>query len=211
MTAQEAVDYFVVDVETANQARHSICQIGIAFFAGGKMVDGWESLVNPQEEFLAFNTGIHGIGPKTVRNAPCWSEVCSRIRSMLSGAAVASHTDFDRSALSNACARARIPAVAYRKWIDTCWLARCAWPDLPNHKLPTLARNFGIAYRAHDALEDARVAGEVLALALEERRMTISELLTSPRNYITAFPQLKPARVRPLRGHPAKPAADSAQ
>ena len=77
----------------------------------------------------------------------------------------------------------------YAKWIDTCWLARCAWPHLPNHKLPTLARSFQIAYRAHDALEDARVAGEVLALALQQRQMTIEELLAWPERHITGFPE----------------------
>jgi DNA polymerase-3 subunit epsilon len=114
--------------------------------------------------------------------------------SILSGAAVASHTDFDRSALSRACVRAGVPAVPYAKWIDTCWLARRAWPHLPNHKLPTLARRFGIIYKAHDALEDARVAGEVLALALKERQVTIGKLLTSPGIHITGFPGPLPAR-----------------
>jgi len=185
------IDYFVVDVETANQFTHSICQIGIASFAGGKMVDGWESLVNPDDYFLEFNIALHGIGPWTVANAPCWSEVSSKVNSLLKGAAVASHTAFDRSALSGACVRAGIQTVAYSKWIDTCWLSRFAWPNLPNHKLPTLARSFGIEYRAHDALEDARVAGEVLALALEQRQITINELLASPRNHITAFPKAK--------------------
>lgn len=186
------VDYFVVDVETANQNRHSICQIGIAFFAGGKMVDGWESLVNPHDEFLDFNIGIHGIGPRQVAHAPGWSEVLPKVNSLLQGAVVASHTDFDRCALTNACTRAQLPAVAYGKWIDTCWLARHAWPLLPNHKLPTLARSFHIDYRAHDALEDARVAGEVLARALEERQITIDELLCVPGKHITGFPKSKP-------------------
>ncbi len=182
MIAAGAVDYFVIDVETANQARASICQIGIAFFAGGKMVDSWESLVNPLDEFNGFNVALHGIGPRTVAHAPSWSELCPKVISLLNGAAVASHTDFDRGALNGACLRAEVPVVPYGKWIDTCWLARCAWPHLPNHKLPTLARRFGIAYRAHDALEDARVAGEVLALALEERQMSIGELLATQAN-----------------------------
>jgi DNA polymerase-3 subunit epsilon len=189
MTARGTVDYFVVDVETANQARHSICQIGIAFFAGGRMVDSWESLINPHDEFSPFNVALHGIGPRTVADAPSWKEVFPLVKYLLSGAAVASHTSFDRAALSGACLRAGVPVVPYAKWIDTCWLSRRAWPHLPNHKLPTLASAFHIAYRAHDALEDARVAGEVLALALEERQMTIGELLTSPNNHITAFPE----------------------
>ena len=198
MTARGAVDYFVVDVETANQARASICQIGIAFFAGGRMVDSWESLVNPHDEFLEFNVALHGIGPGTVAHAPSWSELCPQVMSLLAGAAVASHTSFDRGALNGACLRAAVPAVPYTKWIDTCWLARHAWPQLPNHKLPTLARTFRIAYKAHDALEDARVAGEVLALALRERQISIGELLATPANHITGFP--KPASPRGAAG-----------
>ncbi len=200
MIAAGAVDYFVIDVETANQARASICQIGIAFFAGGKMVDSWESLVNPLDEFNGFNVALHGIGPRTVAHAPSWSELCPKVISLLNGAAVASHTDFDRGALNGACLRAEVPVVPYGKWIDTCWLARCAWPHQPNHKLPTLARRFGIAYRAHDALEDARVAGEVLALALEERQMSIGELLATPANHITGFPGEVASRKASLRG-----------
>ena len=100
--------------------------------------------------------------------------------------------------LNGACLRAAVPAVPYAKWIDTCWLARHAWPHLPNHKLPTLARTFRIAYKAHDALEDARVAGEVLALALRERQISIGELLATPANHITGFP--KPASPRGAAG-----------
>ena len=194
MIVPSAVDYFVVDVETANQSLDSICQIGIAFFADGKMVDGWESLINPQDYFAAFNVALHGIGPKTVAQAPCWSDVFPEVREMLSGAAVASHTFFDRAALTGACARAGVGAVPYGKWIETCWISRFAWPHLLNHKLPTLARSFGIKYKAHNALEDARVAGEVLALALQERQMTIAELLASPGKHITGFPRTKTAR-----------------
>lgn len=191
--------YYVVDVETANQSLDSICQIGIAYFADGKMVDGWESLINPQDYFAAFNVALHGIGPETVALAPCWSDVFPSVRKMLSGAAVASHTFFDRSAISGACARAGVPALPYAKWIDTCWISRFAWPELPNHKLPTLARSFGIAYKAHDALEDARVAGEVLALALQERRISIGELLASPGKHITGFPKHGTARKAAIR------------
>lgn len=188
-------DFFVVDVETANQSRHSICQIGIAAFIGGKMVDGWETLVNPLEHFAGINISIHGIRPDAVASAPTWPEACQKVREFLSGAAVASHTDFDRGALNGACLKAELPAMAYAKWIDTCWLARCAWPHLPNHKLTSLARHFGISYRAHDALEDARVAGEILSLAMESRGISIRELLASPRPHITSFP--KPCVERP--------------
>lgn len=189
MSPRPRVDYCVVDVETANHGRHSICQIGIAVFAGGRMVDSWESLVDPEEDFFHFNVAIHGIGPDMVAGAPNWAAVHPEVERLLGGAVVASHTAFDRGAMEQASLRAQAPPIAYSRWLDTCGLAKAAFPELENHKLPTLARSFGIVYKAHDALEDARVAGVVLALALERRRMTIAELLAEPKQHIGSFPK----------------------
>lgn len=189
MIAPPVSDYCVVDVETANSSRGSICQIGLAFFRGGRMTDSWQSLVDPEQHFSGFNVQLHGIGPDTVEGAPNWREIYPFIERFLRGAAVASHTVFDRCALEQACQRTGTPAIAYRKWIDTCGLARGAFPELPNHKLPTLARVFGIGYKAHDALEDARVAGEVLARSLERRCVTVADLLALPQQHIGSFPR----------------------
>jgi len=183
-----AFDYCVVDVETANASRGRICQIGIAAFTGGRMTASWQSLVDPEEEFGAFNVQLHGISPATVAGAPRWAEVLPEVERFLTGAAVASHTDFDRAAMALACAKSGLPELRYGRWIDTCRIARATWPELPNHKLPTLARIFGIGYKAHDALEDARVAGQVLAMALEQRRIGMQDLLRSPNKHICSLP-----------------------
>lgn len=190
MSAKTRPDYCVVDVETANHGRHSICQIGVAVFAGGRMVDSWQSLVDPEEDFFHFNIAIHGISPEMVAGAPNWAGVHPEVARLLDGVAVASHTPFDRAALELACQRSSLRPIAYRKWLDTCTLARAAFPEFPNHKLPTLARCFGIQYKAHDALEDARVAGEVLARALARRGITVAELLASQQQHIGSFPKL---------------------
>ena len=181
------MDYCVVDVETANQARSSICQIGIACFENGRMVDSWQSLINPEGEFSWFNIRVHGIRPEMVAQSPCWAEIFEEVQKRLDGVPIASHTYFDQGALNGACLRDGLPAVRPLRWIDTCGLARQAWPDLPNHKLPTLAEHFGILYNSHDALEDARAAGEILSLALEARSMTLSELLAQPGPTISGF------------------------
>jgi DNA polymerase-3 subunit epsilon len=193
------LDYCVVDVETANQARSSICQIGIAVFRGGQMVDGWQSLVNPEAEFSFFNIRVHGIRPEQVQHAPCWAEVFPQVEKLLGGVTVASHTNFDQAALNGACLRDGLPAVSPRKWLDTCGLSRDAWPNLENHKLPTLARHFGIAYKSHDALEDARAAGEILALAVQEKKATLADLLALPGDFISKFTAVRPASPRPTR------------
>jgi DNA polymerase III subunit epsilon len=190
------VDFYVVDVETANQARSSICQIGIARFSNGGLAGSWQSLINPLVDFCGFNIGIHGITPDMVADAPAWSDVYPEVDRLLSGALVASHTNFDRTALSNACSQCAVPQINYNKWIDTCSLARSAWPQLPNHKLVTLTAHFGIVYKAHDALEDARAAGEILLMAMHEHNIAIEDFAGVPSNYIASFPLKKHAHDR---------------
>jgi DNA polymerase-3 subunit epsilon len=41
-------------------------------------------------------------------------------------------------------------------------VARRLWPDLPNHKLNTLAAHIGHDFRHHHAQADAEAAGRVL-------------------------------------------------
>ena len=44
-----------VDVETANKDIGSTCQIGLAAFKDGAIVQEWSSLINPEEAFSGFN------------------------------------------------------------------------------------------------------------------------------------------------------------
>ena len=44
-------------------------------------------------------------------------------------------------------------------------LARRIWPELPNHKLPTVAGHIGYRFSHHHALEDAEAAAEILRAA----------------------------------------------
>jgi DNA polymerase III epsilon subunit-like protein len=57
---------------------------------------------------------------------------------------------------------------SYTHWIDSHAAARQAWPGLRSYSLGELARHFGLAHCAHDAGEDARVAGQIYLLAMEE-------------------------------------------
>lgn len=172
------LEFVVVDVETANSRHVSICQIGIACFRAGTIVESWTELVDPEDSFLPFNTLLHGIGPADVAHCSIWPELQDRIRILMERRIVASHTYFDRVALNNANLRYGLPPISVRGWVDTCRMARLAWPHLPNHKLPTLARRFGISYRAHDAMDDARCAGEVLSLAAQSSSAVLETLLT---------------------------------
>jgi len=47
-----SLNFVAFDVEKANTDRTSICQIDIAKFSGGKLIDEWSSLIDPEDDFF---------------------------------------------------------------------------------------------------------------------------------------------------------------
>lgn len=172
------MSFVVVDVETANADLSSICQIGVALFADGALHSSWKSLVNPEDEFDEINISIHGIDESTVKNAPTWPMVLPAIDPMLRSQIVVSHTPFDRLALSRACDRYRSHPIVCQ-WLDSARIVRRAWPEFAKsgYGLSNVAERFSIEYRAHDALEDARCAGEIVLRAIADTGLTIEHWL----------------------------------
>jgi DNA polymerase III subunit epsilon len=61
------MEFIAIDGETANADMASICQVGIACFANGILVDEWKSYVDPRDHFDGISVLTHGID-ETV----CW-------------------------------------------------------------------------------------------------------------------------------------------
>lgn len=163
--------FLSVDVETASDRSGSICQIGLAWFTSGAIVKtrGW--LVRPQSPFSPTNSRLHGITRAKVADAPTWKALHPVIAPYFLGANVVSHTLFDRRAIFAACCRSSVPMFSYKSWVDTCRLAREVWPDVDSYALPCLAKRLEISYVAHDACDDARVAGELYIQAELHKRV----------------------------------------
>ena len=175
------MNFVVIDVETANENSSSICQVGLARFSQGKLVHPWGTLINPQDSFRPFNVQLHGIKPGAVAHSPTWIEVQRELRTQFEDRILVSHTYFDRAAVNEANGRFGVDQIPVAAWIDTCRVARQACPHLQNHKLTSLAMNFGIVYGAHDAIEDARCAGEILILAARTLGLSLDELSAAKR------------------------------
>jgi DNA polymerase-3 subunit epsilon len=173
------MDFVVIDVETANADLASICQVGIASFRDGELADAWVSLVNPDDYFSAVNVSIHGIDNYQVRDAPTWADVFPDIASRLQNRISVCHTPFDRLALARACHRYNLGACEC-KWLDSARVVRRAWPQFSKsgYGLSNVAAHFGIEYKAHDALEDARCAGLLLLHAISETGLSPELWLT---------------------------------
>lgn len=182
------MEFVAVDVETANADRSSICQIGIACFENGRLSNGWKSLVNPEDYFDAVNISLHGIDEHTVRFSPTWREIYPLVAAFTQGKIVVSHSKFDDVALHRACHRATI-SMWECQWLDSVRVVRRAWPKFSKsgYGLANLAQQFGIDYQAHDALEDARCAGEIVVRAVIESGLTLDEWLVRARQPIYPF------------------------
>lgn len=171
--------FIAVDVETANADLSSICQIAAVSFVGVRAVNVWQSLVDPDDVFEPFNVSLHGIDQAAVACAPRFPEIFTELSSLLTGTIVASHTAFDRVALERACEKYQVQHLDCT-WLDTARVCRRAWPRFARrgYGLRSIASWCGIEFHHHDAAEDARAAGSVLARAITETGVDIPEWLT---------------------------------
>ena len=154
----------LIDVETANADRASICQIGIVHVRDGEIEDQWQTLVNPEGRFDPRNVEIHGIDENDVRNSPTLPDIRDELRSRLRGSVLVSHTSFDRVAFERAMIRYDLEQLQVA-WLDSAEIARRAWPDRYGRRgygLKNIATDLGISFKHHDALEDARAAAEIV-------------------------------------------------
>ena len=172
------MDFFSIDVETANADYSSICQIGIAEFKNGVLVDKWLSLVNPETHFDDMNYEIHGIGPDEVEDAPKFNELYSDLYDKLKGSIVVHHMPFDRVSMNRVCIKYDIKFIDVR-WLDSARIVKRVWSQFSKkgYGLKNVSNFLNIDFKHHDALEDAIAAGKVIVAASNESNLNIDELL----------------------------------
>lgn len=163
------MEFVAIDVETANSDMASICQIGLAKFLNGKVVEEWCSLIDPEDYFEARNINIHDIDEESVIGKPTFPEVIETLKRHLGSSICVCHMPFDRIALDKAFRKYEIEPLAL-SWIDSAKVARRTWKDVATkgYGLPNLCNKIGYSFRHHDALEDAKAAGHVLLAAINE-------------------------------------------
>lgn len=173
------MNFVAVDVETANESRASICQIGMAKYDNGILVDTWSSLVDPRDLFNDRNVSIHKITASTVAGAPTFQALAATVHAWLENANVVCHTAFDQVSLRRA-----FEAVGREtptcNWLDTARVARRVWSERAHkgYGLASICEFLKYEYRAHDALEDAKACGHVLQEAVKASGLGIDEWLT---------------------------------
>lgn len=172
-------DQFVaIDFETANADLASICQVGIATFKQGEIVDEWQSLVDPEDYFDWMNIAIHGIDEDMVADAPTFPEIFNVLSNQLQGQIVVCHTAFDRAAMSQVIDKYSMPSIQC-DWLDSARVVRRTWPEFAwsGYGLANICDFLGIKFKHHNALEDAKAAGKVLVQAISKNDLALTDWL----------------------------------
>ena len=202
--------FVAIDVETANARRASICQIGLVVFDNRQVVDEWSTLVNPEDEFHPINVSIHGIGRRSAASAPTWPEIFEEVEQRIAGACIASYGDFDRSAFAQAGIRYKLNALGGR-WLDPQHVVKQAWPPsftADGWALKRVCAQLNIDLsQHHDALADARAAGQVFVRAQEHTGTWARDWLERTRHAVAlpvpaSAPATRPRSPEPNAGGP---------
>ncbi|WP_418186762.1 exonuclease domain-containing protein [Aliarcobacter lanthieri] len=172
------IDFISIDVETANADLSSICKIGIVFFKDGKIINKWESLINPEDYFDDTNIFIHGITEKDVKNAPLFIDIYSELVDFLDKKIVTHHTFFDRTAINRAIEKYNLKPIN-PIWLDTAKVVRRTWEEFAykGYGLKNMSKVLKIDFIHHDPLEDARLSGMILIEAMNKLSLNIEDII----------------------------------
>lgn len=145
--------------------------MGAVLLEEGRIVDRFYSLVKPHascDTFSSFNTSIHGIRKKDVKDSPEFDEVYRALLPMMEGAALVAHNaPFDMGVLRGALALYGIPCPD-APYLCTVKLSRKIFPELANHKLNTVSAYMEFEFRHHRADEDAEACAQILMAGMRK-------------------------------------------
>jgi DNA polymerase-3 subunit epsilon len=176
------MNFTSIDFETANPSRVSICAAGLAVFEDGNLTEAPYWLVRPPKGHGWFDEVFiecHGLTHLDVLDAPEFPAIAPALLARLnrSDLVIAHNAAFDLDHLRDTLDHFGLPRPEF-DYLCTCNLARRVWPDLPDHKLNTLAAHIGHEFHHHHAQADAEAAGRVLLAMMKDASVnTPSELL----------------------------------
>lgn len=161
--------YAIVDIETTGSyaANNGIIEISIQLFDGEKIVDQYETLVNPGQNIPRYIQAFTGISNEMVQDAPRFEEVAREVFYLLQDKIFVAHNvNFDYSFIKN-----HLEFYGYTlnsKKLCTVRLSRQIFPGLPSYSLGNLCHSLGIEINnRHRAGGDAQATAVLFRKLLE--------------------------------------------
>lgn len=162
--------YAIIDLETTGgrPSRDKITEIAIILHDGEKVIDTFETLINPECYIPYGITQLTGISMDMVQDAPKFYEVAKQIVEMTKGTIFVAHNvRFDYNFI-----RAEFERLGFtysRRKLCTVRLSRKVFPGLPSYGLDHLIKFMDIEVaQRHRAMGDAKATAHLLKLILEQ-------------------------------------------
>lgn len=174
------LEFTAIDFETANRYADSACSLAAVSITGQEVTHEGYTLIKPLfNRFDEDNIRIHGITPQMVSAKPTFDALWPDIRDCLNKRILIAHyAVFDTRVLRSLIKRYNLPGLN-ASYACTVEISRKVWPDLPNHKLDTVAGHLGFTFRHHQALDDARACARIVCAAAERTgASSVEDLLT---------------------------------
>ncbi|MHA7816163.1 MAG: 3'-5' exonuclease [Pseudohaliea sp.] len=169
--------FAVIDFETTGLApgQDRVIEVGVVLVRGSRVVDTFESLMDPGFSIPSYITDLTGISTSMVRGKPSPESVMPEVAKFIGNApCVAHNASFDQRFFTAETRRAGVSCNP--TFLCSMLLARRLVQDASNHKLGSLVAHLGLRVprgaRAHRSLADCLVTVELwnyLMLAIESK------------------------------------------
>jgi DNA polymerase-3 subunit epsilon len=188
--------YSIIDIETTglNSGTDRITEIAIIIHDGEKIVDQFETLINPECHIPHHITGLTGINDRMVRDAPRFYEVARKIVELTEGKVFVAHNaSFDYNFLKNEFRQLFFNF--NRKTLCTKKLCRKLIPGMNSYGLGNLCKSLEIQnpsrHRAGgDALATVRLLEYLLKIDKDLQNISLRGLSSClPKEQIMNLPE----------------------
>ena len=153
----------VLDTETTglDYTRERIIEFAAVRLENGKIVDEYQTLINPLQHIRKSSMAIHGISEDMVKDAPTEEEVMPKILDFIGNYPIVAHNViFDYSFLNEAKMRVTGEPLENPR-IDSQAMFKEIAPDLESHGLEALTQRFNVELNNHH-----RAMADTMGLAL---------------------------------------------
>lgn len=135
--------FVAIDVETTGLSpiANELIEVSAIKYEGQKKIDTFTSLIKPKVRIPYYITNITGITNEMVKDSPFVEEIMDKLIDFIGESPIVAHNaNFDYKFIQNYSNN----AFSNNILIDTVQIGRRLYPNLPNHKLGTIAKHIGI-------------------------------------------------------------------
>lgn len=165
-------EYAIIDIETTGRSQlgQKVTEIAIIIHDGKRVIDEYQTLVNPETSIPYSITQLTGIHDEMVIHSPKFYEVARKIHEMTEGRVFVAHNvAFDFGVLKSEFSR--LGGEFEREQLCTVKLSRKLLPGHQSYSLGKLCDDLGIKIAArHRAFGDAEATAELLQILFDRAK-----------------------------------------